>query len=147
MQIMMRNPAGLLAVLALLALPAVPTAQERHDHSRFDGKWQTTVSCDPSRGALGFSYRFDSFVNDGNFRGLHGKENEPGYLLIEGTIGDDGIGKLYATGKTGSKEFVPGTDTPRGTEFGYHIKSEFHDKHGEGVRVEGRHCSLEFEKK
>lgn len=141
------NLAAPLAAMASLAMPMVPIAQERTDHFRFDGKWQTTVSCDPSRGALGFSYRFESVVKDGNFRGLHGTENEPGFLLIEGTIDDDGIGKLYATGKTNSKEFVPGLDTPRGTEFGYHIKSEFHDKHGEGVRIEGRHCSLEFERK
>ena len=52
---------------------------------RFDGKWQTTVSCEPSRGALGFSYQFISEVKDGKFHGLRGKEGEPSSLLIEGT--------------------------------------------------------------
>src|ERR1035441_8307310 len=120
----MRKTASLLATIALLVLSAVSIAQDhpdRSDHSlRFDGKWQDTVSCEPSRGALGFSYRFMSDVRNGSFHGLHGTLDEPGYLVIDGTISDDGTGKLYATGKTLSKEYVPGTDTPRGTEFGYH---------------------------
>jgi hypothetical protein len=130
------------AVAALLFWPALSLA----GGERFDGKWITTVSCDAFRDALGFSYRFASEVKDGNFRGLHGTENEPGYLLIEGKIGDDGAAKLYAKGMTGSKEYVPGRDTPRGTEFGYHIKAQFQDRTGTGTRIEGRPCSLEFER-
>jgi hypothetical protein len=142
----MRQPAGVLTLLTVALLSGVSIAQEHHPH-RFDGRWQTTVSCDPARGALGFSYRFMSVVQDGNFQGLHGTEGEPGYLLVNGTIDEDGIGHFYAAGKTGSKEFVPGTDTPRGTEFGYHVKAEFDERHGTGERIEGRHCSYEFEKK
>jgi len=41
---------------------------------------------------------------------------------------------------------VPGRDTPPGTDFGYHIESQFTDRAGTGVRVEGRRCTLEFEK-
>ena len=69
----MRLSALLLTAIALM-LPASSTTQDQSDHPdrdhaehdqhaptrRFDGKWQTTVSCDPSRGALGFSYRFVS---------------------------------------------------------------------------------------
>lgn len=109
----MRNIYRLIAVAALAILPGVSHAGDK----RFDGKWTTTVSCEPSRGALGFSYRFVSEVKDGSFRGLRGVEGQPSYLLIEGKIEDDGVAKLYATGKTGSKEFVPGTDTPRGDRF------------------------------
>lgn len=140
----MRRSASLLTVIALLLLPGLSIAADR-----FDGKWQTTVSCEPSRGALGFSYRFIGEVKDSSFRGLHGVENEPGFLLIEGAIGEDGAARLYATGKTGSKEFVPGTDTPRGTEFGYHINAQFNEQTGTGTgtRVEGRPCSFEFERK
>ncbi|MGD0729761.1 MAG: hypothetical protein ABR956_00750 [Terracidiphilus sp.] len=114
---------------------------------RFDGKWITTVSCDAFRDALGFSYRFVGEVKDGNFSGLHGTEGEPGYLLVEGKIADDGTARLYATGKTGSKEYVPGRDTQKGTEYGYHIKAQFQELTGTGTRVEGRPCSYEFEKK
>ena len=73
-------------------------------------------------------------------------EGQNGYLLIEGQIGDDGNGELYAAGKTGSIEYVPGRDTPPGTDFGYHIKSQFTYRSGTGVRVEGRPCPIEFEK-
>jgi hypothetical protein len=145
----MRNVIKIL-IGALALLPLAVLAQDGpgdHPHSnRFDGKWQTTVSCDASRGALGFSYRFLGEIKDGNFHGLHGTEGEPGYLLVNGSIEDDGTGRLYAEGMTGSKEFVPGTDTAKGTEFGYHVHVELHEKHGEGERIEGRHCSYEFEK-
>ncbi len=53
--------------------------------------------------------------------------------------------KAYASGKTGSKEFVPGMDTPRGTDFGYHIRAHFDERHGDGTRVEGRPARLEFD--
>ena len=79
--------------------------------------------------------------------GLHGKKGEPGSLLIEGTISDDGTGKLYATGRTGSKEFVPGRDAPRGTEYNYNIDAHFSEKTGTGTRVEGRPFAFLFEKK
>jgi hypothetical protein len=112
----------------------------------FDGKWLTTVSCEGARDALGYSYRFVSAVKNGNFRGLHGTEGKPSSLLIEGTVGADGSGKLYATGRTGSKEFVPGRDTPRGTDYSYSIEAHFKGTTGTGTRVEGRPCSLQFEK-
>jgi len=133
----------LLTVTALLLSPGISLA----GGERFDGKWITTVSCEAFRDALGFSYRFVSEVKDGNFSGLHGTEGEPGYLFIEGKIADDGTARLYATGKTGSKEYVPGRDTPKGTDYGYHIKAQFQELAGTGTRVEGRPCSFEFEKK
>jgi len=148
-------PARLLTAIALTLLPAAsypqdPSDQPDRDHPdqtvRFDGKWQTTVSCDASRGGLGYSYQFISEVKDGNFNGLHGTEGQPGFLRIMGTIHDDGDGRFYANGMTGSKEFVPGTDTAKGTEFGYHIRAHFDQRHGDGTRVEGRPCTIEFEK-
>jgi hypothetical protein len=133
---------GLFAILALL-LPGISGA----GGGRFDGTWMTTVSCGAIRDALGFSYRFPSEVKDSSFRGLHGAEGKPGFLLIEGKIAEDGRAELYATGKTGSKEYVPGRDTPRGTDYGYHIKAKFSETKGTGTRVEGRPCSLEFVKR
>ncbi|MGA7220068.1 MAG: hypothetical protein WBX38_17260 [Candidatus Sulfotelmatobacter sp.] len=131
----------LVLAAALALLPSISLAGEH-----FDGKWQTTVSCEASRGALGYSYRFVSEVKDGKLRGLHGTEGEPSSLLIEGKVEDDGTGKLYATGRTGSKEYVPGRDTPRGTEYSYNIDAHFKDATGAGTRVEGRPCSFQFEK-
>lgn len=116
------------------------------DNQRFDGKWVTTVSCEPARGALGFSYQFSSTVTGGVIHGLHGIEGQPGSLQIDGTIPPDGNAALYAKGRTGSKEFVPGRDTPPGTEYGYNIKAHFDDSAGSGTRVEGRPCMLKFVK-
>jgi hypothetical protein len=132
---------GRLSALALMVLPAVSVAEDR-----FDGKWLTTVSCEAARDALGYSFRFVSQVKNGKFRGLYGNEGKPSSLLIEGTVSPDGTGKLYATGRTGSKEYVPGRDTPRGTEYSYSIDAHFKGGVGTGTRVEGRPCSLQFEK-
>ena len=136
------KPSGFLTAIVLIFLPALSLAEQP-----FDGKWQTTVSCQGARDALGYSYRFVSEVKNGNFRGLHGEEGKPSSLLIEGTVSADGTGKLYATGRTGSKEFVPGRDTPRGTEYSYSIEAHFNATTGTGTRVEGRPCSFQFEKK
>jgi hypothetical protein len=137
----MRSATGVLTAIALMVLPAVSPSEES-----FDGKWLTTVSCEGARDALGYSFRFVSEVKNGNFRGLHGTEGKPSSLLIEGTVGADGSGKLYATGRTGSKEYVPGRDTPRGTQYSYSIEAHFKGATGTGTRLEGRPCSFQFEK-
>jgi hypothetical protein len=137
----MRSSTVLLTAILLVTLPEGSTAGEP-----FDGKWLTTVSCAAARDALGYSYRFVGEVKDGNFRGLHGTEGEPSSLLVEGKVGADGTGKLYATGRTGSKEYVPGRDTPRGTEYSYNIEAHFKGATGTGTRIEGRPCSYRFEK-
>jgi hypothetical protein len=138
----MRNASGIVTAIALLFSQGIARAE-----APFDGKWQTTVSCEGARDALGYSFRFVSEVKNGNFRGLHGTEGKPSSLLIEGTVSADGAAKLYATGRTGSKEFVPGRDTPRGTEYNYNIEAHFEGTKGTGKRVEGRPCSFEFEKR
>jgi len=139
----MLNARARLVALGLMILPGVALAG---DTRRFDGAWQTTVSCEASQGALGYSFRFVSTVKDGVLYGLHGTVGEPGSLAIDGRIGDDGVGKLYADGRTGSKEYVPGRDTPRGTEYGYNIDAKFEGSTGTGTRIEGRPCTLQFEK-
>jgi hypothetical protein len=130
-------------VLALALLSSVSFANDRHN---FDGKWLTTVSCANYRDALGFSYQFVSTVKDGVFHGVRGTEGEPGSLVIDGAISPDGSASLYAKGRTGLKEYVPGRETPKGTEYGYNIDAHFAGSSGSGKRVEGRPCSLKFEK-
>jgi len=132
-----------LLALFLLLSPILSIASETQ---LFDGKWLTTVSCPNFRDALGFSYQFVSTVKDGVFHGLHGTDGEPGYLQIDGTIAVDGNASLYAKGRTGSKEYVPGRDTPKGTAYGYNIDAHFDGSTGTGTRVEGRPCSLKFAK-
>jgi hypothetical protein len=139
----MRHPKSTWSALTLLLLLHVSFAS---DKQRFDGRWMTTISCPAARDALGFSYKFTSTVKDGVFHGLHGTEGEPGSLQIDGTIQSDGDSSLYARGRTGSKEYVVGKDTPVGTDYGYNIEAHFGDASGSGTRLEGRPCTLKFVK-
>lgn len=139
----MRYLTRLFPVCALLFMPGVSLAAGTQ---RFDGTWQTTVSCAPARDALGYSFRFISTVKDGVLHGLHGTAGQASSLQIDGRIEADGTGKLYAKGFIGSKEFVPGRDSPRGTEYGYDIDARFEGPTGTGTRVEGRPCSYQFVK-
>jgi len=139
----MRYARYILSALTLLLLANVSLAG---DTQSFDGKWLTTVTCPNFRDALGFSYQFVSTVRGGVLHGLHGTEGEPGSLQVDGTIPLDGKASLYAKGRTGSKEYVPGRDTPRGTEYGYNIDAHFEGSTGTGARTEGRPCSLKFSK-
>lgn len=129
--------------MIILVLASASSAQNA---GSFDGHWLTTVSCANYRDALGYSYQFVSTVKDGALHGLHGTEGQPGSLVIDGTIAPDGKASLYAKGRTGSKEYVPGRDTPRGTEYGYNIEAQFEGASGSGKRVEGRPCSFKFAK-
>lgn len=139
----MRHLIRLLPALVLLLLPGVSLAAGTQ---QFDGAWQTTVSCAAARDALGYSFRFISTVKDGVLHSLRGTAGQPSSLQIDGTVEAGGTGKLYAKGFTGSKEYVPGRDTPRGTEYGYNIDARFEDATGTGTRIEGRSCSYQFVK-
>jgi hypothetical protein len=138
----MRHPRRFLCAVVLLFLSNTVFAAE----SKFDGNWLTIVSCANYRDALGFSYQFVSTVKDDVFHGVHGTEGEPGSLVIDGKIPDDGKASLYAKGRTGSKEYVPGRDTAKGTEYGYNIDAKFDGTSGTGRRIEGRPCTLKFSK-
>ena len=114
--------------------------------SRFDGKWETVLTCEPFKDARGFSWEFTSKVKDGKLRGVYGIEHQSASIRIEGPIADDGSAQLIATVWTGGKVYVPGNDTPKGTEFTYRIRAEFKDAEGRGTRIEGRPRSYTFKK-
>jgi hypothetical protein len=133
-------------VMPAVVLTLLSSFSFANDTQKFDGNWLTTVSCANYRDALGFSFQFVSAVKDGVFHGVHGTEGEPGSLVIDGTVPPDGKASLYAKGRTGSQQYVPGRDTPKGTEYGYHIDAHFEGTTGTGTRVEGRPCSLNFAK-
>lgn len=110
----------------------------------FDGRWTATLSCEAARDALGYSYRFPVVVHDGVLHGAHGTAGQPGSLQLDGTVGADGTAQLYARGLTGSPSFVPGRDTARGTDYGYHVNARFAGASGAGTRLEGRPCTFAF---
>ena len=137
----MRKFSVRVAIVTLLLFPVIADAT-----SRFDGKWETVLTCEPFKDARGFSWEFTSEVKDGKLRGVYGTEHLPASIRIEGPIAEDGSAQLAATVWTGDKVYVPGQDTPKGTEFTYRIKAEFKDAEGKGTRMEGRPCSYAFRK-
>jgi hypothetical protein len=91
-------------------------------------------------------------VSAGNLRGEHGVAGEPGYLLIEGKIADNGSAKLSATGIVASRNYARGVFAHKGEEYSYDVKAQFKETEGKGTRNEGlgivgRPCTFEFVKK
>ena len=121
-------------------------ANAQDDTKRFDGTWDTTVSCSNTEGASGYSYQFPSTVKDGVLHGEKGEKGKPGRFELDGKILPDGTMKLYAKGLVGAQEVAVG-HRPRGSAFGYHVEGKFSEKEGNGKRVEGRPCEVEFAKK
>ena len=142
----MRKAVRLFIVCALVLLPGVLLAGEK-----FEGNWLTTLTC-PAKGKTeGYTWKFPSVVKDGNFRGEHGAAGEPGYLLIEGKIADDGTAKLSASGLVASRKYARGVFTSQGSDYSYNIKAQFKDTEGTGTRDEGlgvvgRPCTFDFVK-
>jgi hypothetical protein len=109
--------------------------------TRFDGSWQTTLSCTNADGALGYSFRFPSTVKNGVLHGEKGTAHEAGWLQIDGSLRTDGAADLYVEGLVGAAPFAVG-QRPAGTPYGYHVEAHFSLDHAEGHRVEGRPCTV-----
>ena len=138
----MRRMIGLGICIVVICLNA---ASAEDDTKRFDGTWDTTVSCSNTAGALGYSYQFPSTVKNGVLHGVKGDAGKPGWLQLDGKILPDGTMKIYAKGLVGAKEYAVGR-RPAGSAFGYHIEGKFSEKEGNGKRVEGRPCEVTFAK-
>lgn len=113
---------------------------------RFDGEWDTVLSCPNSNGALGYSFKFVSMIKDGILHGEKGAKGEAGWLQVDGPISADGTSDLYVQGLVGAAPYAVG-QRPAGTAYGYHLAVGFTDESGKGHRVEGRPCDVVFNKK
>jgi hypothetical protein len=129
---------------ALQSLPVVARADE--PSRRFDGVWDTILSCVNSNGALGYSFQFPSIVKDDVLHAEKGTKGEPGWLQLDGKILRDGSANLYANGLVGAAQYAVG-QRPAGTAYGYHLEAKFSDGSGQGSRLEGRHCTATFTKR
>jgi len=134
----------LLAIAVILAsfvvLQATPSG------GRFDGTWDTVLSCENAAGAMGYSFKFPSIVKDRVLHGEKGTKGKPGWLQLDGKIQADGAADIYADGLVGAPEAAVGR-RPAGTQYGYHIDAKFSEESGTGKRVEGRACSVTFSRK
>jgi hypothetical protein len=136
-----------LLVVSLCILSVVlGTAPAYADENRFDGVWDTVLSCTNSNGASGYSFEFDSIVKSGALHGEKGVKDQPGWLQLDGNISPDGSANLYVKGRVGAAAFAVG-QRPAGTEYGYHIDAKLSNASGTGRRVEGRPCTVVFTKR
>jgi hypothetical protein len=137
------------AVLVLsvsILCSALAAAEANQDENRFDGVWDTVLSCSNSNGAFGYSFEFDSIVKKGILHGEKGVKEQPGWLQLDGNISPDGSGSLYVKGRVGAAAFAVG-QRPAGTEYGYHVQAKLTNASGTGKRVEGRPCTVVFTKR
>jgi len=95
------------AVVVMLASSTVLAQTTPASAARFDGDWLVTISCPNNTersAARGYKLQFPARVSDGRIVGERGNEDGPGWLRIEGKIGDDGKALLDAHGRTGDPE-------------------------------------------
>jgi hypothetical protein len=135
-----------LVFCALLLLPATSIASER-----FDGNWSAVMTCPPKGDTEGYTWKLTGAITNGNFRGEHGTAGQPGYLLVEGRIGQDGSAKLSANGIVASRKYARGVFAHQGENYSYDIKAQFKETTGtgtksEGLGIVGRTCTFDFVK-
>lgn len=131
-----------ICLLTALLLAGSASAEET---GPFDGTWNTVLSCSNFRDALGYSFQFPSVVRNGELHGQKGVRDQSGWLELNGRISAYGTGTIYASGLVGAAPYSVG-ERPGGTSYGYHIAAKFSDRAGSGTRVEGRPCSVTFDR-
>lgn len=137
--------------LFLLAIFFATLFASGQNAGRFDGTWNTTVTCDPKGGTLGYTLHFVSTIADDVLHGERGTRGQPAFLAIDGKIGKGGNAKLTANGNTGSSAYTHGPFKSTGEEYSYEVKAQFTDKEGKGERstglgIVGRPCHWTFAK-
>ncbi len=138
----MKKRVGLPAISLLLAsAPAWAQA------SRFDGAWAVDMVCPAHRSndddAKGYHHAFPAQVVNGELRGQHRTDGEPGYHLLMGKIRADGSATLRLDGIVNNPNYAI-NNAPMGKKYSYAVKAMFDDKKGEGRRLSGRTCEFTF---
>jgi hypothetical protein len=100
----MQKAVRLLVVSALILLPGTSIAGER-----FDGNWQTKLTCPPKGNTEGYTWQFPSVIQNNNFHGERGTAGQPGYFTLDGKIKEDGSAKLSANGIVVSRKYARGS--------------------------------------
>jgi hypothetical protein len=132
---------------AVILFPAFSAAGKR-----FDGNWQTKLTCPPRGSTEGYTWEFPSVIQNSNFHGERGIAGEKGYYLLEGKISEDGTATLFASGIVTSRKYARGIFAHGSADYSYDVKAQFNETAGTGTRSEGlgivgRTCTFEFVKK
>jgi hypothetical protein len=138
---------GLLIVIALIFLPAASFGSDR-----FDGNWQTKLTCPPKGNTEGYAWQFVSVIQNSTLHGERGTAGQPGYLAIDGSIATDGTAKLTANGIVASRDYARGAFAHQCESYSYDVKAQFKETTGAGTRnqglgIVGRPCTFEFTKR
>ncbi|MFZ4806584.1 MAG: caspase family protein [Hyphomicrobiaceae bacterium] len=135
--------------IALAAPPAVrhmaPLDGKAPPPTPFDGLWEVTQTCAPSRDAKGYRTTFSGRVQDGRFLAARGEAGKPGYLKLEGNVGPDGTSTIAADGISGHSSLTVGR-APPGLAYTFTIAAKFAATSGTGSRIELRPCDFTFRK-
>jgi hypothetical protein len=132
-----------LCLAGLLLMNSLAAQAPTKANTAFDGTWDTVISCPDTQGALGFSFRFDSVVKNGELHGEQGTRGRAGYQELNGSLVQDGISHLLVNGLVGASQFAVG-NRPAGTQYAYRVEAKFHGDQGTGKRTQGRPCDLTF---
>jgi hypothetical protein len=127
-----------LMLSAPLTVRAAPTP--------FDGAWNVTLRCPPHNDdddTRGYTHRFPVQVVDGELRGTHGAEGEPGWHLLVGRIASDGSAKLRLDGVVNNPDYAI-NKAQRGKTYSYRVRAQFTESSGSGERLTGRVCEFRF---
>lgn len=136
-------------MLLTTVLLATLAAGGQNPAGHFDGVWNTTVTCDPRGGSLGYKWHFTSTIASDDVLGERGDAGQPGYLVLEGKINRDGSAKLTANGVVGSTQYTHGPFVKSGEDYSYNVKAHFTETDGTGERstglgIYGRPCHYVF---
>jgi len=142
----MRKAVRLLVASALILLPGISIAADR-----YDGNWQTKLTCPPKGETEGYTSQFPSVIQNSMFHGERGTAGEPGYLTIDGKINEDGSAKFSANGIVASRKYARGVFAHKGEDYSYDVKAQFKDTEGTGAKsqglgIVGRTCVFDFVK-
>jgi hypothetical protein len=132
-----------LFLAGLLLIASIAAQAPTNATTAFDGTWDTVISCPDAAGAMGFSFRFDSLVKNGELHGEHGTKGKAGFLELNGTLVAEGVSHLLVNGLVGAAQFAVGS-RPAGTPYAYKVDATFHGNDGTGKRTQGRPCDLTF---
>ena len=110
----------------------------------FDGTWQTSWTC-PNLGQFpGYTYQFIGQVTDGTYHGQRGVKGQPSSMSLDGKIESDGAAAFLGEVIVGSS--LVGLGAARGTPSDFHAIATFNGGSASGRRIEGRGCTLSFQR-
>ncbi len=137
-----RPPAALVLCVAACLAQGVSAA----DHP-FDGRWSVVLVCpdttDRSGLVKGYEYDFAVVIRDGALNGAYGAPGHPASVVYTGSVTDDGILEIAATGTTRQSEYTVGR-VRQGTPYAYTMQGRLEKASGQASRRELRPCTATF---